>query len=54
MAAGWNRGNLKLVAYGENVLNNDTYVGINASGSATSRYSILRPRTLGVRVGWKY
>ena len=54
LAAGWSRGNLKLVAYGENVLNNDTYVGINASGSATSRYSILRPRTLGVRVGWKY
>ena len=40
--------------YVENLLNNDTYIGINPASNSPSRYSTLRPRTIGIRAGLKY
>jgi outer membrane receptor protein involved in Fe transport len=40
--------------YVENLLNNDTYIGINPASNSPSRYSTLRPRTIGIRATWKY
>lgn len=54
LSAGFNRGRLGVTLYGENVTNNLTPIFINASSSSSNRYVTLRPRTIGVRVDWKY
>ena len=54
LSAGWNTKKLGITVYGENVTNNDTPIFINASTSSTNRFVTLRPRTIGVRVNWKY
>ncbi|MDQ4419037.1 TonB-dependent receptor [Sphingobium sp. DEHP117] len=40
--------------YVENLLNDDTYIGINPASNSPSRYATLRPRTIGFRAAWKY
>jgi hypothetical protein len=40
--------------YVENLMNSDTYIGINPASNSPSRYATLRPRTVGIRAGWKY
>jgi iron complex outermembrane recepter protein len=54
LSLGWSNDHLKIAVYGENVLNGLTPTFINASGSSTNRYTTLRPRTVGVRLGWAY
>ena len=54
LSAGWNSGKLGITVYGENVTDNDTPIFINASTSSTNRFVTLRPRTIGVRLNWKY
>jgi hypothetical protein len=54
LSAGWNTGKLGITVYGENVANHLTPIFINASTSSTNRFVTLRPRTIGVRVNWKY
>jgi hypothetical protein len=51
---GWAKGNLKAVLYGENLTNNHSPIFIDAANYSLNRYGTLRPRTLGVRLGWKY
>lgn len=54
VSAGWESGQIRITAYGENIANKSWNININASGSSTNRYLTLRPRTLGVRLDWKY
>ena len=51
---GWAKGNLKAVLYGENLTNNHSPIFIDAANYSLNRYGTLRPRTVGVRLGWKY
>ena len=51
---GWEKGNLKAVVYGENLTNNQSPIFIDAANYSLNRYGTLRPRTFGVRLGWKY
>ena len=54
LSAGWEKDNLKVVLYGENVANDLDVIYINASSSTSNRALTLRPRTIGVRLDWKY
>lgn len=54
LSAGWEKGRLSIVVYGENIADNDDVIYINASSSTSNRALTLRPRTIGVRTGWKY
>ena len=40
--------------YVENVGNSDAVVYIHPEGFIDSRYTIVRPRTFGVRVGYQF
>lgn len=51
---GWSQGNLTASAYAENLTNNQSVIFIDAANYSLNRYSTLRPRTLGLRLGWKY
>jgi len=51
---GWSKGNLTASAYAENLTNNQSVIFIDAANYSLNRYSTLRPRTLGLRLGWKY
>lgn len=54
LSAGWEKDRVRVVVYGENVANDLDVIYINASSSTSNRALTLRPRTLGVRVDWKY
>ena len=51
---GWQTDNLSIILYGENILNNDDFTFINPDLFSSSRFLTLRPRTVGVRLGWEY
>ena len=51
---GWEKGNLKAILYIENLTNTDTPIFIDAANYSLNRYGTLRPRTVGLRLGWKY
>ena len=50
----WTRGGLKAEVYVENLFDDHTYVFINPTTYSLNTYETLRPRTVGVRLGWKY
>lgn len=54
LQAGWENERLSFVVYAENLLNNDDFVFINPDLFSESRFLTLRPRTIGVRLGWQY
>lgn len=54
VSVGWAKGNLKAVLYAENLGNNQSPIFIDAANYSLNRYGTLRPRTLGVRLGWKH
>jgi iron complex outermembrane receptor protein len=54
VSVGWAKGNLKAVVYAENLGNNQSPIFIDAANYSLNRYSTLRPRTVGVRLGWKH
>jgi iron complex outermembrane receptor protein len=54
VSVGWAKGNLKAVLYAENLGNNQSPIFIDAANYSLNRYATLRPRTLGVRLGWKH
>ena len=54
VSAGWVKGNLKAAVYAENLTNNQSPIFIDAANYSLNRYGTLRPRTIGVRLGWKY
>ncbi len=51
---GWETDSLRVIFYGENILNNDNYVYISPSTTTLDNYTTLRPRTVGIRASWKY
>ena len=51
---GWEKGNLKAIVYTENLTNTDSPIFIDAANYSLNRYGTLRPRTIGLRLGWKY
>ncbi len=51
---GWTTDNWSLVLYGENLLNDDSYIFIHPQSFLPNRYGIMRPRTFGIRASWKY
>lgn len=54
VSVGWAKGNLKAVVYAENLGNNQSPIFIDAANYSLNRYGTLRPRTVGVRLGWKH
>ena len=54
VSVGWAKGNLKAVLYAENLGNNQSPIFIDAANYSLNRYGTLRPRTVGVRLGWKH
>ncbi len=54
VSLGWAKGNLKAVLYAENLGNNQSPIFIDAANYSLNRYGTLRPRTVGVRLGWKH
>jgi outer membrane receptor protein involved in Fe transport len=54
LSVGWAKGNLKAVLYAENLGNNQSPIFIDAANYSLNRYGTLRPRTVGVRLGWKH
>ena len=54
VSTGWTKGNLKAALYVENLTNNQSPIFIDAANYSLNRYGTLRPRTVGVRLGWKY
>lgn len=54
VSMGWAKGNLKAVLYAENLGNNQSPIFIDAANYSLNRYGTLRPRTVGVRLGWKH
>jgi outer membrane receptor protein involved in Fe transport len=50
----WTRGGLKAEVYAENLFDDHTYVFVNPTTYSLNTYETLRPRTVGVRLGWKY
>ena len=54
ISTGWAKGNLKAALYVENLTNNQSPIFIDAANYSLNRYGTLRPRTVGVRLGWKY
>ena len=54
VSTGWAKGNLKAALYVENLTNNQSPIFIDAANYSLNRYGTLRPRTIGVRLGWKY
>lgn len=51
---GWIGGNLTATVYAENLFDTKTYTYINPANFNSNRYGTLRPRTIGIRVGYKY
>jgi outer membrane receptor protein involved in Fe transport len=51
---GWSKDNISAVVYVENLTNNQDIIFIDAANYSLNRYSTLRPRTAGVRLGWQY
>ena len=47
---GWNMGDWDLQFYGENILDNDSYIFVLPDSNLSNRYGTMRPRTFGVRV----
>jgi len=54
VSTGWTKGNLKAAVYVENLTNNQSAIFIDAANYSLNRYGTLRPRTIGLRLGWKY
>jgi iron complex outermembrane recepter protein len=54
VSVGWAKGNLKAVLYAENLGNNQSPIFIDAANYSLNRYGTLRPRTIGIRLGWKH
>lgn len=54
LTIGMERKSWEASLYVENLMNNDTYIGINPASNSPSRYATLRPRTIGIRAAWKY
>ena len=54
VSLGWAKGNLKAVLYADNLGNNQSPIFIDAANYSLNRYGTLRPRTVGVRLGWKH
>lgn len=54
LSIGWSQDNLGLVLYADNLLDNDDPIFINPANFSFNRYATLRPRTIGVRLNWKY
>lgn len=54
VSMGWSRDNLGATLYVDNLLDNDTPIYINPANFSFNRYSTLRPRTVGMRLSWKY
>ncbi len=54
VSVGWLTDNWSVIAYAENVLNNDNFVYIYPQSYIDGRYLTLRPRTFGIRASWKY
>ncbi len=54
VSLGWAKGNLKAVLYAENLGNNQSPIFIDAANYSLNRYGTLRPRTVGLRLGWKH
>jgi len=51
---GWSKDNISAVLYVENLTNNQDVIFIDAANYSLNRYSTLRPRTVGLRLGWNY
>lgn len=54
LSLGWEKNNIRAVLYAENAADDDGVIYVNASTSTTNRALTLRPRTVGVRLDWKY
>lgn len=52
--AGIKRGNLDVTGYVENVLNDDKITYIHPESFLDARYARMRPRTIGIRVGYRF
>lgn len=53
-SVGWVGRNLTATIYTENLFDTKTYVYINPANFNSNRYGTLRPRTFGLRLGYKY
>lgn len=51
---GWLGRSLTATLYAENLFDTKTYTYINPANFNSNRYGTLRPRTIGIRVGYKY
>jgi outer membrane receptor protein involved in Fe transport len=51
---GWMGSNLTASVYAENLFDTKTYTYINPANYNSNRYGTLRPRTFGLRLGYKY
>lgn len=54
LSIGWSQDNLGLVLYADNLLDSDDPIFINPANFSFNRYATLRPRTIGLRMNWKY
>jgi iron complex outermembrane recepter protein len=51
---GWSKDHISAVLYVENLTNNQDAIFIDAANYSLNRYGTLRPRTIGLRLGWSY
>jgi hypothetical protein len=54
MQVGFDRANFGASLYVENLLDNQTPIFIDAANYSHNQYATLRPRTIGIRLGYKY
>jgi iron complex outermembrane receptor protein len=54
VSAGWLRNNIGATLYAENLFDTKSYTYINPANFNSNRYGSLRPRTVGVRISYRY
>jgi outer membrane receptor protein involved in Fe transport len=54
LSLGWSKDKVGATLYAENLLDNHSPIFINPANYSFNRYGTLRPRTVGLRLSWKY